>query len=224
MEFEDGTGNHIRGDAMAYIYKISNRINDKVYIGKTLDTIENRWKRHLCDSRNKRFQNIPLYKVMNGIGAKCFYIEAIEICDDIDANNREIFWIKHYDSYNNGYNATLGGEGRHHIDYDVVIELYAKLKNQRKVARHLGISDESVSKALVQKGIQSPTKIEVSKMVCSKRINQYTIDNEYIASYDSIADAGRSLGCESKKKNIAKALSNKTKRKTAYGYIWRFAS
>lgn len=35
---------------MAYIYKIENNINGKIYIGKTLNTPEQRWKEHVRDS------------------------------------------------------------------------------------------------------------------------------------------------------------------------------
>lgn len=35
---------------MGYIYKITNEINQKVYIGKTLTSLEKRWKRHIYDT------------------------------------------------------------------------------------------------------------------------------------------------------------------------------
>ena len=41
---------------MAFIYKITNDINDKVYIGKTLSSVEKRWKEHLKDSKNRRYE------------------------------------------------------------------------------------------------------------------------------------------------------------------------
>ena len=51
-------------------------------------------------------------------GIKHFSIEQIEECPDEILSNREIYWIKFYDTYNNGYNATLGGEGCPKYDYE----------------------------------------------------------------------------------------------------------
>ena len=94
---------------MAYIYKIVNDINNKVYIGKTEFSIEKRFKEHCRDSK-KEHQNRPLYNAMNKYGIEHFKIELIEECNNPE--EREIYWIQHFDSYKNGYNATLGGDGK----------------------------------------------------------------------------------------------------------------
>lgn len=48
---------------MAFIYKITNDVNGKVYIGKTLFSVEKRWKEHFKDSKKERCKNRPLYRV-----------------------------------------------------------------------------------------------------------------------------------------------------------------
>ena len=53
---------------------------------------------------------------MNKYGIEHFHIEEIEECDDNIVNEREVYWIKFYNSYHNGYNATYGGEGRREYD------------------------------------------------------------------------------------------------------------
>lgn len=92
---------------MAYIYKIINDINDKVYIGQTKGTIENRFKSHCYAVKHRNF---PLYLAMRKYGIEHFSIQEVEKCNEEDLNDREKFWIKYYDSYNNGYNASLGGD------------------------------------------------------------------------------------------------------------------
>ena len=109
---------------MGYIYKITNDINDKVYIGKTEFDIEKRFQEHCRDALKDRNEKRPLYNAMNKYGIEHFKIEEIEQCNDIE--NREKYWIEYYDSYNNGYNATLGGDGKTLINYDLVVE---KFKN-----------------------------------------------------------------------------------------------
>lgn len=52
---------------MPYIYKITNKINDKIYVGKTLDTIENRWREHKNDYQKRRNEKRPLYSAMRNM-------------------------------------------------------------------------------------------------------------------------------------------------------------
>lgn len=66
---------------MAYIYKIINDINNKVYIGKTNQNIQKRFQQHLNDSKRLNIQNRPLYKAMNKYGLQYFHIELIEETD-----------------------------------------------------------------------------------------------------------------------------------------------
>lgn len=103
---------------MAYIYKIYNDINDKLYIGKIEYSIEKRFKEHKNDARSKQFTR-PLCLAINKYGEEHFFIEEIEKTDS--PNEREIYWIEQYDSYNNGYNATLGGDGIRKYDYDLIL-------------------------------------------------------------------------------------------------------
>ena len=97
-----------------YIYKIVNDINDKVYIGQTRKTISTRWNQHIYDS--KKSDNI-LYKAFRKYGSDKFHIIKIEKIrssskDELISklNKREIFWIKNYNSYKDGYNMTIGGD------------------------------------------------------------------------------------------------------------------
>ena len=136
---------------MPYIYKITNKINNKVYIGKTLNTIEERWREHISDYPKARNEKRPLYDAINKYGIQNFKIEEIEKCSIDIVNKREQYWIKYYNSYigfenSNGYNATLGGDGKHYIDYEKVCLLYEKYQNKTQVANILGIDLGTVSK------------------------------------------------------------------------------
>lgn len=62
---------------MAFIYKITNLINNKCYIGKTERTINERWKEHLKKSKSL---DLPLYRALNKYGIDNFQIEQIEEC------------------------------------------------------------------------------------------------------------------------------------------------
>ena len=58
---------------IGYIYKITNRLNQKAYIGKTIYTVEERWQEHIRDSKRDRCKDRPLYRAMNKYGIENFF-------------------------------------------------------------------------------------------------------------------------------------------------------
>lgn len=98
---------------MQGIYKITNLINNKIYIGKTNDS-NRRWKDHqrLAFTINNKEYGKTLYKAMRKYGLENFQFDMIEELFDYNiAGEREKYWIKYYDSWQNGYNENQGGEG-----------------------------------------------------------------------------------------------------------------
>lgn len=95
-----------------YIYKITNLINNKVYIGQVYNkSIEDRFNRH-CNEAKKSKSYIA--RAINKYGKVNFKIEQIEECySKQELDNREKYWIAYYNSTNSsfGYNLTLGGDG-----------------------------------------------------------------------------------------------------------------
>lgn len=69
---------------MSYIYKITNLINGKMYIGKTSSSIEKRWREHISDSQKERCEKRPLYDAFNKYGIKNFQIEEVEEVENDD--------------------------------------------------------------------------------------------------------------------------------------------
>ena len=65
---------------MSYIYKITNQINGKLYIGKTNRTIQERFKEHCRDYLKRGNEKRPLYSAMKKYGIRNFSIESIEEC------------------------------------------------------------------------------------------------------------------------------------------------
>ena len=100
-----------------FIYKISNSVNDKVYIGITSYSIEQRYKWHVRDCKSGVEKK--LYKAMRKHGIDNFKIELLESADDSIIDKREEFYIEYYDSFNNGYNASPVSYGiKHHTEED----------------------------------------------------------------------------------------------------------
>lgn len=98
---------------MKGIYKITNKINGKAYIGKS-SNIEKRWQYHLNNYTSNREYNKTLYKAFRKYGINNFSFEVLEeLSDKYDeqANEREQYWIKYYNTFDFGYNMTEGGDG-----------------------------------------------------------------------------------------------------------------
>ena len=80
----------------------------------------------------ERNEKRPLYSAMNKYGVENFTVETIEETDNPE--EREKYWIEYYGSFKNGYNATMGGDGKKYIDYDLVIATYKEIPVVNKVA------------------------------------------------------------------------------------------
>lgn len=89
-----------------FIYKISNNINSKVYIGQTIRPIEERFKRHINDAINY-ILDTHFARAIRKYGSENFYIEEIDKANNQEELNlKEQYWIRYYDSINSGYNET----------------------------------------------------------------------------------------------------------------------
>lgn len=95
-----------------YIYKITNLINNKIYIGKTKYPIETRFKNHLWSIYHHKTKSL-LYDAMNKYGKDNFKVEQIDQADSLEElNEKERYWISKLNSRNTsiGYNICKGGE------------------------------------------------------------------------------------------------------------------
>lgn len=86
-----------------FIYKVTNKVNGKSYIGQTRNTVEFRWRQHYKAKDNKYF-----HRAIQKYGKENFEIITLEKCEVEKLNDREIFYINKYDTFNNGYNLTKG--------------------------------------------------------------------------------------------------------------------
>ena len=92
---------------MRHIYTFKNLINGKIYVGQTKHP-ERRKNEHIKNA--KEDVEGRLYWAIRKHGEENFLFEVIEDCEDDVTNQREEFWITHFDSFENGYNSTTGGD------------------------------------------------------------------------------------------------------------------
>lgn len=90
---------------MGYIYLITNKINGVKYVGQTSRDIEIRFLEHCTEKRG----HSKLHNAIQKYGWQNFEVTQLEECPINQLDEREKYWIKYYDTFNNGYNLTLGG-------------------------------------------------------------------------------------------------------------------
>lgn len=203
---------------MSYIYKIYNDINDKVYIGKTNYLLEKRFQEHIRDSR-KNQENRPLYNAMNKYGVEHFKIEQIEKCDVQIADEREKYWIELLQTFKYGYNATLGGDGKSYLDYELIYATYLETNSVKETALIVSCDEKSVSTILDIYGITKEDRIK--NMALKKSNIVAMIDkktNKIIKVFNGTREAGRFLN--KTHQHIQEVCQGK--RKSAYGYLWKY--
>lgn len=103
------------------IYKITNKINEKVYIGQSIH-IERRFKEHI--QRATHNPKSVLHHAISVYGVSNFTFEILELCSIEELDRREIHYISEYNSLvPTGYNIQLGGNDSHLATPDWVREL-----------------------------------------------------------------------------------------------------
>ena len=162
-----------------FIYRITNSINGKIYIGYDSGSIEEgaRWKQHigygsgawkLTDSLKKN----ALYKAMKKYGTENFYYDVIEEIYNIEVlREREIFWITHYGSFINGYNLTKGGDGGTTYEDLLPHQKIARNEKIKKTVRKYweNISQEDRSKKSLK--TSEVQRSRVAKMSKEEKVN-----------------------------------------------------
>lgn len=235
---------------MIGIYKITNTINNKCYIGQSIN-IEIRWKQHIYESKILQHK-YKIYLAMNQYGIDNFIFEILEECplDKNILNEREKYWIKYYNSFEDGYNMTLGGQGEDSYKYNPILirQLWDEGYSTKLIQEIVGCGRSTINNHLKgyndyncstshSRGILLSGKLkekihiginysfsETQKLFFKNNVNvhQYDLDGNYIASYTSLGEATRALGKTKPgvETNIIHCLKNNRNQKIAYGYQW----
>lgn len=98
---------------MGYIYKITNKINGKIYIGQTVQAVEKRFISHVSAAKSKYTRNkYAIHHAISKYGEDAFDVEVLGEYPEELLDEMESFFIREYNSLKpNGYNLTDGGCG-----------------------------------------------------------------------------------------------------------------
>lgn len=140
-----------------FIYKITNNVNGKVYIGQTIQTIKERFYQHCATKCSDSVLNMAIHKAIKKYGKSNFTIEVIEEVDKNSLNDREKFWIEYYNSYNNGYNSTRGGQDSSthckELDTESIIKEYNSGKSLRSIGNTFKVDKQTIKDLLIRNNI-----------------------------------------------------------------------
>ena len=144
-----------------FIYKITNTINGKSYIGQTIQNVKERFYQHCATKCSKAVSNMAIHRAIKKYGKSNFTVEVIEEIDSTNLNDRERYWIKYYNSYNNGHNSTKGGQDGCKPFKDLDVESIIKEYNTGKSLRTLGtifkVDKQTIKDLLIRHNVELRT-------------------------------------------------------------------
>ena len=183
----------------------------KSYIGQSVN-LENRKQdfitNKLYTTKNKRSLTVIDKARKKYPDFEQWYYEILEFCEPNELNYREQYYIKLFDTFKNGYNETSGG-GQ---NTEISDETKEKLR-QANIGKNKGKTPWNKGKTH-----SDETKEKMRKAKHSKQVDQYSLDDVFIQSFVSLSDIEKQLGYSIG--NISECCNGK--RKTAYGFIWRY--
>jgi group I intron endonuclease len=201
------------------IYLITNKDNGHKYVGQTTQGMNKRWKQHIREAL--KMSDKPLHCALRKYGNHRFSIQEIDECDENLLNEREEYWIQHYNTFKseNGYNATSGGD-KVIFSEETKKKMSEKAKEKILTETHV----ENVSKALTTKAKIEPWGCLTNEnrgngKHCGLKIRGKNLETGLCTDYENARMAALSLtGDPNKNSNILLAAR---KGGTAYGHKWQ---
>lgn len=162
---------------------------------------------------------------MHKYGIEHFYIELIEETDNPE--EREIYWIEQLGSFKDGYNATKGGDGKVLYPHDQILQRLKEHPYPVDITKEFGCSRDIVYDIAKANNIETKNK-GYRNVNQPKIILQFDKNNNYIQEFETVTEASKWCFENNKcanlnsgvRSHIAEAANGK--RKTAYGYIWKY--
>lgn len=211
---------------MGYIYKITNLTNNLAYIGQTVRPYKERWADHKRDRLKEPYCNWPLYRMLNKVGLENTKWEVIEEVPNKQLNDREQYWIAYYDTKNNGYNCTYGGQNGTKYNYQEVLEYWLNEanKNFTKTAEYFNTDKSYISKIIKSMGYEGRTWKEINQSdhnSIKRKVNKIdSTTGKVLKTYNSITDAAIDMGDKKYAKTISPCCQGK--HPTYLGYCWQY--
>lgn len=207
------------GKKTGFVYKITNKINGKIYIGQTIRSIRIRWNEHCKD----KYHCKKLVKAISKYGKNNFKVDQIDKANSIEElNEKEIFWISVYKTTNRniGYNIEIGGLNKLINDKKNLIKRRHPSEVIKNWSEHL-TGRKKWSNVNYKKKKSEQHCLNISKNCHTRRtVVQLDLERNFIARYNTIQDA--SITTKIGRNSISACCVGRTK--TGGKYIWSYES
>ena len=220
-------------DAICGVYKITNNVNGKVYIGQSIN-IKNRWKDHIYALNRNDSSCTLLQRAWNKYKQNNFCFEILELCSEEELDDVEIKYIELYDSINNGYNIEKGGnenkrlseETRQKLSASAKERLSDPTKNPMYDKHHTDETKVKISASKKGRPLSEETKKKLSEVRIGHPGYNKNLMPVYCVELDRIfvcaSEAAKILNIDGT--NILPCCRHDYGRKTCGGYHWEFAN
>lgn len=160
---------------LGLIYIITNDINNKVYIGQTIQELKKRWHRHCQKSCSVSESKMAIKQAILKYGKEHFSIKELCQCSIEELNEKEIYYIQLYNSYKEGYNSTIGGQSSTKplkliSEQSDIIDLYNLGFSFRDIAKEYQV-DKATIKHIIEINNIPIRKVRTYKLSSEDRLN-----------------------------------------------------
>ena len=170
------------------IYKITNRLNGKVYIGQTSVGLEKRWRKHVYNAVNHVHDN-HFKRAIRKYGASAFCKEIlIDGLTSEESNKYEELYIELYGTFEFGYNSTRGGD-----NYEFTPEVKRKISECRKGEKNPMYGRTGEKAPRYGRTHSEETKKRIAEAKPKTPVVGVNKDNGEVLFFESTQSAGRSL-------------------------------
>lgn len=196
-----------------FIYKLTNTLNNKIYIGLTTESISERCRKRIAEAKYRKSRNSYILNAIRKYGSEVFKVEQLDTASSLEElQQKEIFYIQKYNSTNRkiGYNLTKGGEGN--LGLKMSDNTKEKIRQKRLGDKWSDERKLNHSKLLKLKNIDYSKGIENLKaynLKTSKKVNEFDLNNNLLKTYNSISETWKTLNIKKAKIEYYLKLDNK---------------
>jgi group I intron endonuclease len=207
------------------IYKITNKVNGKVYVGLTVQGTRTRFLHHLYEARSG--SNFPVHCAIRKYGESNFDVETLfEAQTHEELKQKEQEYIQLFNCFKTefGYNLTKGGDGtlgRAHSE-----ETKDKIRTKAVGRVRSEASKKRASESHKKLALTNPDYLKARRKAANignetrmKCIEVYDLDGNLIGTYKSISETSKALNVN--RSTVARQLTGKLTQLPRKGYVYK---
>lgn len=204
------------------IYKSTNLVNGKCYIGLTTKSLDERKRQHIKDASTSR-TGMVFHRAMRKYGFNNFLWEVVDSAEtEVELKEKEIYWIAFYNSYvnadnSNGYNSTFGGDGIN--GYKISEETRKKFSDLGKVRIFTDETRQKMSSSRKGKKHSEDTKQKMSEWQKGENCPSAKLTEDEVLQIKELIKNKMSITDIAKKFNVSRGAIKGIKTGSTWSHV-----